>query len=237
MYALAAGRKIVQRGSRRPGAATVCRTALTVAILLMLAPCATANAASPSRIQKTAYTILQKTFKGVRAVTVRQVNQGAAAAQQQLTPCLAALNGNSVPQGAAQALADELGAQYTAMALGPVLELVIAEDIRTERLPVGPKLKAALQTEVTQGTALFQLNTCADVAAWQAAGFAPSSVPSGTRLATAYLSTPPAGAEGTLYHILSARQRRTLNPIRKKADKHAQALAAAVIGDLAGWLG
>lgn len=187
-------------------------------------------------MQKTAYKILLKTFKGTLAVTERQVNQGAAAAQQQLAPCLAALNGYSVPQGAAQALASELGGQYAAIALRPALELAIAEDIGTEQLPIGPKLKAALQTEVTQGTALFQLNTCADVAAWQAAGFAPSSEPSGTRLATAYGNTPPADAEGALYHMLSAHQRRTINPIRKKADTRTQAVAATVVRDLEAWL-
>jgi hypothetical protein len=176
------------------------------------------------------------TFNGELAVTERQVNRATAAAKQQLAPCLAAVKNYSVPQGAAQALDNELGDQYVGIALRRVIELVIAADTRTEQLPIGGKLEAALQTEVTQSTALFQLNTCTDFAAWKAAGFAPSSEPSGTQFATAFDNTPSVDTEGTLYHMLSTRQRRTINPIRKKADAHMQALAGTVAADLLVWL-
>lgn len=175
MNASASGGEIARHRSRRLGASTACRVALIAAILLALAPCAAASAASPSRVQKKAYRIRLMAIKGELAVTNRQVNQGAAAEQHHLAPCLSALKGWSVPQGAAQALQTELAGQYTAIALRPLLEVLIAEDTRTEQLPIRPRLKAALQVEVTHATAMFQINTCADVAAWQAAGFARSS--------------------------------------------------------------
>jgi hypothetical protein len=187
-------------------------------------------------VQKTAYKFLLQTFKGELAITKREAKHGVATAEHQLAPCRSALQGYSVPQGAAHALKVELEIQAADIALHPFLKLWIAQDRRTDRLPIGPKLRAALQTEVSQATAALQVSTCADISTWQAAGFVPSSEPSGTRLITVYVNTPPANTEGALYRMLSARQRRTINPIKKAADVYSDALGAVVDSDLAAWL-
>jgi hypothetical protein len=205
-------------------------------MFIALVPCATASAAPPSRAQKTAYKILLHTFKGELAITRREMNHGVAAAERQLAPCRSALQGHSVPQGAAHALKLELEIQAADAALHPFLELWIAQDRRTEQLPIGPKLRAALQTEVSQSTAALQVNTCADVATWRAAGFAPSSEPSGTQLMTIYANTPPAHTERALDHMLNARQRRTIKPLKKAADRHSDALGTMIDINLAAWL-
>lgn len=215
-------------------ALTAGRAALTAAMLLALAPCVTASAASP--VQKTAYKILLHTFKGELATTKSELEHGVAAAEHQLAPCRSAVQGPSLPQGAAHALKVELEVQAADMALHPFLKLWIAQDSRTEQLPIGPKLRAALQIEVSQSTAALQVSTCADVSAWQAAGFAPSFEPSGTRLMTAYANTPPVHTERALYHMLSARRRRTIKPIKRAADVHTNALGTVVDTDLAAWL-
>jgi hypothetical protein len=203
-------------------------------MLVGLGPCATARAASS--VQTTAYKILVQTFRGELAVTKREMRHGVAAAEHRLAPCLSALQDNSVPQRAAHALKLELDIQAADIALHPFLKLWIAQDRRTERLPIGPKLREALKTEVSQSTAAFRVSTCADISSWQAADFAPSSEPSGTRLMTAYANTPPANAERALHRMLSARQRRTIKPIKKAADAHSNALGTLVDIDLAAWL-
>jgi hypothetical protein len=131
-------------------ASTAGRAALPAAMLFALAPCVTASAAPP--VQATAYKILLHTFKGELAANKRGLKHGVAAAEYQLAPCRSAVRGHSVPQGAAHALKVELEVQGADIALHPSLKLWIAQDSRTEQQPIGPKLRAALQIEVSQST-------------------------------------------------------------------------------------
>ena len=134
------------------------------------------------------------------------------------------------------ALGKELGAQYTAQALRPLLQTLITTDKQTETLPIRQAVKAELATQVTMATGVLALNICSDYAAWNAAGFAPSSEPAGTRLAAAYSNIPQASAEDVLYFILTADQERSIHPAWSKAIAHGTDLLNTMKSSFAAWI-
>lgn len=210
------------------------RVALLVAALLA-GSAGSAQAASPSHVQRKAYSILLRATGAQLAVSRGDVTKNATAVEQQVAPCLEGLQ-KPMSSTVVLALAKELGAQYTAQSLRPLLQEVITTDKQTETLPIRQAVKAELANQVTLATGVLALNICADYTAWKAAGFAPGSEPAGTRLAAAYANAPQASAEDVLYFMLTADQERTIHPVWNRAIAHGIDLLNAVKASFAAWV-
>jgi hypothetical protein len=83
---------------------------------------------------------------------------------------------------------------------------------------------------------VFSLNSCADVDAWQAAGFAPGSEPAGTKLAGMWQNVPAPSPPDVLYYILTIRQRRAIDRLQNKAFHHATDLGRLVQSSFESWI-
>lgn len=212
----------------------VARVALLGAALLA-GSAASAQAASPSHVQRKAYSILLRATGAQLAVSRGDVTRNATAVEQQVAPCLQRLQ-TPMSSTVALALGKELGAQYTAQSLRPLLQTLITTDKQTETLPIRQAVKAELATQVTLATGVLALNICADYTAWSAAGFAPSGEPAGMRLAAAYANAPQASAEDVLYFMLTADQERAIHPVWNKAIAHGTDLLNTMKASFAAWV-
>ena len=210
------------------------RVVVLVAALLAVSA-GGAQAASPSRVQRKAYSILRRATEAQLAVSRQAVTKNATAVEQRVAPCLRGLQ-TPMSSTAELALGKELGVQYTAQALRPLLQTLITTDRQTETLPIRQPVRAELATQVTLVTGVLALNICADYAAWNAAGFAPSSEPAGTRLAAAYANAPQASAEDVLYFMLTADQERTIHPVWNKAIAHGIGLLNTMQASFRAWV-
>jgi hypothetical protein len=232
LVAVSTSRVWVRIGAR----GRVGRVALVVCCLLSLAAPVGARASSPSRTQRKAYSVLLNFSKGILAVSSNTVTANANGVGNELAACLSPLLAPAVPQSATASLAVELTVQYVTTATRPLMQLEINADEQTAKLPIRKHVKSELQTWATQTTNVLAINTCADIAAWQSAGFAPASEPIGTQLANNYLNVPEPSTGAILYSMLTRRQQRAIGPIRAKASTHVANLATLVQNLFTNWI-
>ena len=199
--------------------------ALLVCGLLAVALPVSAQAVSPSSVQRKAYAILLNVSTRVLAVSDKTVSANATAVGNELASCIPTLQTASVPQSATEALGIEMGEQYVGAADRPVFKALITASEQAAKLPpVGPRVKLEFQSFATLATGTLALHTCADAATWQAASFAPGSEPAGTQLASGWLKTPIPNLGDTLSFLLTPGQRQAISPIYNRASKHVKHL-------------
>lgn len=220
---------------RQAYAAGTMRRPSHVAVGFVVQPCAETQAA-PSPVQREAFHILERTARGVLAITDQQVSAGAKLAQRRLGPCSSALATVSTP-AALKPLAMELAAQYLTTSLGPLYRLAATELTRAEALPLCQQLRIRLAATAATMVRIHTLDFCSDFAAWQAAGFDPTREPPGTQLATRFVNTPPPSLDEALFLALSQRQQAALRPLERQAATHAKQLVATAVRYFHRWAG
>jgi hypothetical protein len=195
--------------------------AVATAALVFAALPISVQAASPSRVQHRAYSILQHFANGVLGVSDKAVRANASAVEKQLAPCVLTLLMPSITLSAEEALVLEMSSQYAVEADRPVYRaLATAAELVAKLPPVSRRVKSKFKNVAELITGTLALNTCADVAAWQAASFAPSSEPAGTRLANDWLNPPTPSLADILSVLLTPSQQQAIAPLDSRASKH-----------------
>jgi hypothetical protein len=205
--------------------------------LLAVALPVSAQAAYPSPGQRQVYRISLRLYKATLAISDNAVTANAKTVGNELAACISALQTPSVPHLVVRAIATEMSTQYVTATEHPLVKaLVTASQQTAQLLPIRSRVRSELQTMATRTSALFTLDTCRDVGAWQAASFAPGSEPAGTQQASAWLATPTLSVPKVLDSLMTAHQRRAIAPIRSHATGRVRHLGVLTIQLLKAWV-
>lgn len=205
-----------------------------VAVFLALAYGANAQAATPAQ---RAYGIAMNTDRETLAVSPQQVHASIVRAQAQLTPCLKTLRPllfDRTRRMQALSLFIELGEQYAALALKPVLVPLASGYSALLKLPAPAGTLSGLRAHSRLLATVQSLNACDDARRWQQAGFAVWAEPPDTRFA-ADAHVPAAITVSQVFSFTPAEQR-TLAAEHAQGTQHVDALQRLVAVASAAWV-
>jgi hypothetical protein len=220
------------RPHRAVNAANVARTAIPLlAVAAVLSLSAGAQAAT---VSQKIYKILTNEYKAQIAYSATEMQANVTTAQTKLASTASSIDALSYSNNsAATALVDELENQYDAAGAAGLFKPALTAFTAIGKLPIkGSEHKNAVADEATVKR-ILAINTPADLASWQAAGYAPASEPADTKTFGGFfgISLPTIGASFT-GPIPSVK---TLNKLATKANHLANADFSALSSDWQSW--
>jgi hypothetical protein len=222
------------------------KAALAAVAVLAIAPAAANAAQQPTRTQRKIFRIVQRLE--TQTATVSTLNLGAAIAEAALAPCVKDIGNPMMPQGVNGDLSAEMGLEWSHDTLWSTATIEVNADQALLAIrSLAPSYRAQLQGEIATFSQVATLNTCADDAAWKAAGYAPSAEPANTRWAPTFQNNlivvpsprpraPSGGVAENVVSKLTRKQRHQLIPLMIDAQRNRIVVATAVSQAFSIWI-